>query len=104
MPYGTIMRVKAPIQAYDAAHAEIMKASVPQEVPGFILHVGRATEDGFELIEVWETKEQADAFNRDVGWPAMKRAGMPEDGPQPELIEFDPRAVLTAKPFESNSA
>jgi hypothetical protein len=95
MTYGTIVRVKAPIQAYDAAHAEIMRTAGPQQVPGFIVHIGRATDDGFEIIEVWETKEQADAFNRDVVWPAMRATGAPEGGPEPEVVEFDARAILT---------
>ena len=64
-----------------------------------VLHIGRASEDGFEIIEVWETKKQADTFNRDVGWAAMKRAGIPDDGPRPEVIEFATRAVLTVKPY-----
>jgi hypothetical protein len=100
--YGTIVRVKAPIQAYDATHAEVMKAAGPQQVPGFILHIGRVTEDGFEIIEVWESEEQAAAFNRDVVWPAMKRTGMPEDGPEPEVIEFDPRAIITGEKYTSH--
>jgi hypothetical protein len=44
---------------------------------------------------VWETKEQADAFNRDVVWPAMRATGAPEGGPEPEVVEFDARAILT---------
>ena len=101
MTYGTVVRVKAPIEAYDATHAEVMEAAGPQQVPGFILHVGRAIEGGFEIIEVWESREQAEAFNRDVVWPAMKRAGMPENGPEPEMIEFDPRAVVTGETYSS---
>jgi hypothetical protein len=104
MPYGVFVRVKAPIESYDAAHAEILRSSDAQQVPGFVLHIGRATDEGFEIIEVWESKEQADAFNREVGWPAMQRAGMPEDGPEPEVVEFDPRAVLTGRPFEAATA
>lgn len=103
MTYGTIVRVTAPIQAYDATHAEVMKAAGPQQVPGFILHIGRSTEDGFEIIEVWESQEQADAFNRDVVWPAMRRAGVPEGGPEPEVIEFDARAILTAREYTSDT-
>jgi hypothetical protein len=103
MTYGVIVRVKAPIEAYDATHAEVMKAAGPQQVPGFIVHIGRETEDGFELIEVWETKDQADAFNRDVVWPAMQRLGMPEDGPEPETVEFQARAVLTGDGYSSGA-
>jgi hypothetical protein len=105
MTYGTIVRVAAPIQVYEATHAEVMKtADGPLDVAGFILHTARATDDGFEIVEVWESKEQADAFNRDVVWPAMQRSGAPADGPEPEVIEFQPDSVLTGRPFNSDSA
>lgn len=104
MPYGVIVRVRAPIEAYDAVHAEITRATGPGQIPGCILHIGRTTQDGFEIIEVWQTKEQADTFNRDVGLPAMRRAGMPDDGPPPEVVEFDPRTVVTYGPFTTDAA
>jgi hypothetical protein len=103
MTYGTIVRVKGPIQAYDAAHAEIMKNSAsPQDVPGFILHVARATDEGFEIVEVWESKEQADTYNNEVVWPAIQRVGAPADGPGLEVIDFDPRVIQTARPYNSD--
>lgn len=102
MTYGVIVRVKAPIEAYDATHAEVMKATGPQQVPGFIVHMGREIEDGFEIIEVWETKDQAEAFNRDVVWPAMQRVGMAEGGPEPEIVEFQARVILTGERYSSD--
>jgi hypothetical protein len=102
MTHGVIVRVGGPIQAYHATHAEIMKAVGDQQPDGFILHVARATEDGFEILEVWEAKEQCDAFNRDVVGPAMERAGAPTSGPEPEVIEFEPRAVMAVQLYTSD--
>ena len=104
MTYGVIARVKAPIQVYDASHAEVMKSSRDPKGAGLISHVARATTDGFEITEIWETKEQADRFNREVVWPAMQRVGAPENGPEPEVIEFEPRVVMAVQVFNSDSA
>src|SRR5919202_798934 len=52
--YGVLSRVPAPIEAYDASHAEIGRRS-QGKADGLLVHVGRATPDGFEVLEVWES-------------------------------------------------
>jgi quinol monooxygenase YgiN len=94
MTYGVIVRVPAPIEAYDASHAAIVEAVGDREIPGFILHTARAADDGFEVIEVWESKDHYDAFTRDVVGPAMAAAGLGDVGPPPAPTEFEPRAVM----------
>jgi len=94
MTYGVIVRVPAPIEAYDASHEAIVKAVGDREIPGFILHTARAVDDGFEVIEVWESKDRYDAFNRDVVGPALAEAGMADLGIPPTPTEFEPRAVM----------
>jgi hypothetical protein len=96
MTYGVIVRVPAPIQAYEASHAEVMKATGGQSADGLIFHVARATEQGFEMIEVWESREQSEKFNQEVVGPAVARTGVDQSGPQPEVIEFDPVGIMTA--------
>jgi hypothetical protein len=96
MAYGVIFRVSAPIEAYDAVHAEVMRTASDASTTGLIAHIARATEDGFEIIEIWDAKEQSDAFERDVVGPAMEKVGQGADGPEPELIEFEPRVILTS--------
>jgi hypothetical protein len=59
---------------------------------------------GCDLTEVWESKEQLDAFNETVFPKAMARAGMPVDGPQPPTVELDPLSVVTPRPFISDAA
>lgn len=103
MPHGAIVRVTAPIDAYDTVHAELMKTAGDVQGTGLISHVARATPDGFEVIEIWETKQQADAFNRDVVGPAMQRLGV-ADGPEPEVIEFEPHVVMAVQVHSSENA
>ncbi|MCW2521785.1 MAG: hypothetical protein JWO63_120 [Frankiales bacterium] len=98
MTYGVIVRVPAPIQAYEASHAEVMKATGGESGVGLIFHVARATEQGFEMIEVWDSKEQCEKFNQEVVGPAVARTGVDQSGPQPEVIEFDPVGVMLAGP------
>ena len=99
MPYGEIVRVRAPIEVYHALHQQILELLGSSPPDGAILHVARPTEDGFEVFEVWESKEQADAFNRDVFGPAAAKLGGPTNGPEPEVIEFQPTTAITFTAF-----
>jgi hypothetical protein len=54
--YGVITTVPAPVEIYDRMHAEIFKR-VGMSIDGFLVHIGRATTDGFQVLKVWESKE-----------------------------------------------
>jgi quinol monooxygenase YgiN len=94
MTYGMIVRVQAPAENYERAHAEVLAALGGRNAEGLLCHIGREVDQGFEVIEVWESKEVSDKFNEEVVMPAMIRAGvaMPEHPPQ--LTEFDPLDVM----------
>ena len=98
--YGYTMHIPAPIEVYYAMHKAVVDV-VDEEGggEGLVLHFAYSTEAGFDLTEVWESKEELDAFNRDVFPKAMARAGMPMDGPSPEPLEFVPAAVMTPRAF-----
>lgn len=104
MSYGEIVRVCAPIEAYQALHqqiGELLGADVPE---GAILHVARATDDGFEVIEVWESKEQADAFKREVFQFAVERLGAGgAAGTEPQFLEFEPTTTITFAAYNSDT-
>ena len=56
-----IAKVKGQTQAgYEAVRAAL--ADVMKTAPGFILHAGYATPEGWRIVEVWETKEDSDRF------------------------------------------
>lgn len=99
--YGYTMRVGAPIEAYRALHNAILEIVGDSRVEGLIVHFAAPTDRGFAVTEVWETKEQVDAFNRTVLPQAMERIGMPLDTSDPDITEFDPAVVLIPAAFDS---
>ena len=63
--YGVVTTVPAPVEVYDRMHAELIKrAGRALEGSGLLVHVGRATADGFERFEVWESKDHYDRANQ----------------------------------------
>jgi hypothetical protein len=96
MTYGNIVKVPAPIEAYKASHAEVEKTIDGQHPAGLIFHAARATDTGFEIYEVWESKAHADKFNEEVVWPAIARTGVATPDAQPEVTEFEPVGIMMA--------
>jgi quinol monooxygenase YgiN len=47
-------------QGYDAML--VVLAAPLKQAPGLVLHSTHATEDGWRVIEVWESKSQSDKF------------------------------------------
>jgi hypothetical protein len=50
---------------YDRMHAE---TGMPE---GLLVHIGRATTDGFQVLEVWESKEHYDRANTSIAHPSV---------------------------------
>ncbi|GAA1984687.1 hypothetical protein GCM10009817_27650 [Terrabacter lapilli] len=102
--YGYTLHFPAPIEAYRAMHKAVLEVVAEEGGgDGLLLHVAYPTDRGFDLTEVWESKENLDTFNRDVLPKAMSRAGLPADAPQPEPDEFTPAAVMTPRAFNSDA-
>ena len=80
--YGVITTVPAPVEMYDGMHAE-MKRRTGRTVDGLLVHVGRATPDGFEVLEVWESEEHYDRANTDIILPLMRE--LVGDQPAPSI-------------------
>jgi hypothetical protein len=80
--YGVITTVPAPVEMYDAMHAEMIKRA-GTSIDGLLVHVGRATTDGFQILEVWESKEHYDHANSDIVLPLMSE--LAGDQPQPSI-------------------
>jgi hypothetical protein len=78
--YGLITTVSAPVEMYDRMHAEMLKRA-GTSIAGLLVHVGRAAPDGFQVLEVWESKEHYDRANTDVVLPLM--AELAGDQPLP---------------------
>jgi hypothetical protein len=94
MTHGRVMNVPAPVEFYDALHAEVGRRSAGG-VDGLLLHVGRATGDGFQVLEVWESKEKCDRFFAAVVGPAVASLSGGQAPPaEPVVEEFEPRGLI----------
>jgi hypothetical protein len=82
--YGVITTVPAPVAMYDAVHAEMIKRA-GTSIDGLLVHIGRATTDGFQTLEVWESKEYFDRANTGIVLPLV--AELTGDRPQPSIGE-----------------
>jgi hypothetical protein len=85
--YGVTTTVAAPVEMYDGMHAEMTRRTGPS-VDGLLVHVGRATPDGFEVMEVWESKDQYERAMADIVSPLMRElAGDRPAPPMEQTIE-----------------
>jgi hypothetical protein len=88
------MDVPAPIEMYDALHAEIGRRTVG-DPEGLLVHVGRETRGGFQITEVWESKELCDRYNAEVVEPALADLSGGQAPPGEATIEeFEPRGLV----------
>jgi len=69
--YGVTTTFQAPVEMYDGMHAEMIKRA-GTSVDGLLVHIGHATTNGFEVLEVWESKEHYDRANTDIVIPVMR--------------------------------
>jgi hypothetical protein len=93
--YGVITSVPAPVEVYEGMHAEMVKR-VGTSVDGLLVHVGRATSDGFQTLDVWESKEHFDRANADIVVPLIRE--LAGDQPLPSIEQaaevFDVRGLV----------
>jgi hypothetical protein len=89
--YGVVTTVPAPIEMYDRMHAEfIERPGSSMDGFGLLVHVGRATADGFEVFEVWESQEHFDRAMEMIAPLMQALAGelpQPTTGPSTEVFE-----------------
>jgi hypothetical protein len=95
MTYAHVVDVSAPVEMYDALHAEIVRRS-DATVDGLLVHVGRPTATGFQVLEVWRSRAHFDRYNHHVVRPAMADMAAGRDGPAPQqaIEEFDVHGLV----------
>ena len=100
--YGYTIHIPAPIEVYHRIHQAVLEVIDEQGGgEGLLLHLSYPTEEGFDLTEVWETREAFDAFNRDTFAKAAERTGVPSEGPP--SIEFTPTVLVTPRVFSTDA-
>ncbi|MGY1631227.1 hypothetical protein ACI784_05905 [Geodermatophilus sp. SYSU D01186] len=94
MTWAVTMDVPAPVEVYDAVHAEVLRRA-GDTTEGLLVHLARATPTGFQVIEVWESREAAERFDRELVQPIV--AELSPDGPppgDPVVTEFEVRGLV----------
>jgi hypothetical protein len=93
MTFGIVIDVAAPIDLYDRAHAEITR-KITGAVDGLLCHVGRATPTGFQVLEVWESREQYERYDAEFVQPTLAQWAGGQSQPQTSAEEFEPRGLV----------
>jgi hypothetical protein len=63
-------------EEYDAVVRELGPAGEPAGTPGLLFHSAGPTDDGWRVIDFWESQEALDRFTQEQLMPAMQRAGV----------------------------
>ena len=97
MTYGMMVTVPLPIEVYEAVHAEVQAVQGDRAVPGLVVHFARPTAEGYQLVEVWESKADSDRFYEQVVNPIVDRiaAGSASPPSPPVVEEFEARGLIT---------
>lgn len=93
--YGLSITMPAPVETYEELHAEMIKRA-GTAIDGLLVHIGRAHPDGFEVLEIWESKEQYDRANVDIVFPLMREllGDAPDPSMAPQTTLLDVRGLV----------
>lgn len=90
MAHGIIATVPAPIDMYQAVNAQLTEQEGEGTPSGLLVHIARETSNGFQVIEIWESKQQCDDFQDRVLGPIIERVSGGQAPPREEVTErFD---------------
>jgi hypothetical protein len=94
MPYGVVTSLSAPIEVYDKIHTQVI-GEAAFAIEGLLLHIGRPSSSGFEAIEVWESRDHYDRYQRELmaSFADNSGAGVPPI-PVPTVEEFEVRGLV----------
>ncbi|QHK21238.1 hypothetical protein GU243_17690 [Pseudarthrobacter psychrotolerans] len=83
------------LEQYDQILAKMNLTSGEQAPPGALFHWAAATESGIRFTDVWQTREQFDAFAQSQIGPFAAEVGLTEP---PELTYYELHSYLTQGP------
>jgi hypothetical protein len=94
MTWAMTLDVPAPAEVYDAVHRHLL-GTVGPSADGLLLHLSRATDTGFQVTEVWESREHYERYESGPVAEALATmsggaAVPPGDAP----VEFDVRGLV----------
>lgn len=88
MTWAVTMDVAEPVELYDTVHRALLERT-GGVVDGLLVHLARQTGDGFQVVEVWESRADFERYSADVVGPV---AG--------EVLQGRPRRPTVVTPFD----
>ena len=98
MTWGLITDVAAPAEVYDAMHARLLELT-GGTADGLLVHLARATDTGFQVVEVWESKDYFERYQAELIGPLLAEMTGAEGppGPEPVATEFEVRGLVVPR-------
>ncbi|RFU20047.1 hypothetical protein [Geodermatophilus marinus] len=93
MTWGLVVDVPAPVEVYDAVHAELLRRT-GGAVDGLLVHLARAIDGGFQVVEVWESRQAHDRYEAEVVGPVLAEVGAQAPTGPPPGTEFQVRGLV----------
>ena len=93
MTWGVVLDVPAPVEVYDAMHAELLRRT-GAVADGLLVHLARPTARGFEVLEVWESKADFERYQTEVVEPLMVELSDGRALPLGDVVEFEARGLV----------
>jgi hypothetical protein len=94
MPVAIVMDFPGgTLEQYDEVIAKMGLTPGGPGAPGGLFHWATATDDGIRVTDVWESREQFDAFSESTIGPITQEVGVP--GP-PQVTYYDVHSYLTS--------
>jgi len=84
MAWGFISELPISAEEYDRLNGEIT-----QEPDGLILHTGSRKGETMRIVDVWESKDAYERFERETLFPALESIGADTSGGPPPREEFE---------------
>ncbi|MEX5719751.1 hypothetical protein [Geodermatophilus maliterrae] len=92
MTWAVTMDVPEPVALYDAAHRALLERT-GGAVDGLLVHLARETGDGFQVIEVWESREDFERHDAEVVGPLVADLLQGRPPPAAVVTPFDVRGL-----------
>ncbi|NEK86617.1 hypothetical protein GCU60_12760 [Blastococcus saxobsidens] len=87
MTWGVTMDVPEPVELYDSVHRALLERT-DGVVDGLLVHLARQTGDGFQVVEVWESREDFERYSAEIVGPVAT-----------EVLHGRPRRPTVVTPF-----
>jgi hypothetical protein len=78
---------------YDAVHARVLDRT-GGTADGLLVHVARATDTGFQVVEVWESRDDFERYQAELVGPILAEVSGGEAPGEPAATEFDVRGLV----------